>query len=91
VNNYSSRRPVGVAGFRGYSGAELVRILSRHPGVEGILLEHRQDNKERNAPLGQKPPKIIPADPQAIRQEGLELVFLATRFEVSIELAPGIL
>lgn len=82
---------MGVVGFRGYSGAELVRILSRHPGVEPILLEHRVESEFRSAPLGQKPPKIIPNDPAAIRQEGLELVFLATPADVSIELAPAIL
>jgi N-acetyl-gamma-glutamyl-phosphate reductase len=82
---------VGIAGFRGYSGAELVRILSGHAGVEVVLLEHRQESEERSAPLGQKPPKIIPTDQQAIRQEELELVFLATPTEVSLALAPEML
>jgi N-acetyl-gamma-glutamyl-phosphate reductase len=91
VNNYTQRRSVGVAGFRGYSGAELVRLLARHSGVEPILLEHRPEAESRNAPLGQKPPKIIQSDPQSIRQEALDLVFLATPAEVSIALAPAIL
>ena len=65
MNNHSKRHNVGVAGFRGYSGAELVRILARHPGVEVFLLEHRSDSEQRLAPLGQKPPKIIPATPEA--------------------------
>ena len=78
-------------GFRGYSGAELVRILSRHPAVEPVLLEHRSDGDTPPAPLGQHPPKTIPSAPEAIKQEGLELVFLATPTEVSIEVAPGIL
>lgn len=81
-----------MVGFRGYSGAELVRILSRHPGVEAVLLEHRSsDSYTRPAPLGQKPPKTIPASAEAIRQEGLRLVFLATPVEVSIEMTPEIL
>lgn len=91
MNNYSKRIPVGIAGFRGYSGTELVRILSRHPQVEVVLLEHRFDSEERSGLLGLKPPKSIPASADAIRQEGLELVFLATPVEVSMELAPGIL
>ena len=33
---------VGIVGYRGYSGAELVRILSRHSGVTPVLLEHRE-------------------------------------------------
>jgi N-acetyl-gamma-glutamyl-phosphate reductase len=91
VNNYSTRHKVGVAGFRGYSGAELVQILARHPGVDIFLIEHRSDSEQRVAPLGQKPPKIIAATAEAIQQEGLDVVFLATPPEVSMELAPGIL
>jgi N-acetyl-gamma-glutamyl-phosphate reductase len=91
VNNYSKRPSVGVVGFRGYSGSELVRILSRHAHVDVVLLEHRSDSEERPGLLGLKPPKNIPATVEAIQQEGLELVFLATPAEVSMELAPGIL
>jgi N-acetyl-gamma-glutamyl-phosphate reductase len=82
---------IGVAGFRGYSGGELLRILSRHPEVEVVLLEHRSDFDEHPGLLGLKPPKSIPATADAVRQEGLELVFLATPAEVSMELAPAIL
>ncbi len=82
---------MGVVGFRGYSGAELVRILSRHRSVELVLLEHRSDAEERVRPLGQEPPKTIPATAEAIQQEGLDLVFLATPAQVSIDLTPGIL
>ncbi|HET9790615.1 MAG TPA: N-acetyl-gamma-glutamyl-phosphate reductase, partial [Candidatus Angelobacter sp.] len=39
MNNYSTQHGVGVVGFRGYSGAELVRILRKHPGVDVTLLE----------------------------------------------------
>ena len=92
MNNYSSRHNVGVVGFRGYSGAELVRLLSRHPGVELFLLEHRADAEaETVAPLGQKPHKTIPATPEAIKLEKLDLVFLATPAEVSMDLARGVL
>lgn len=82
---------MGVVGFRGYSGAELLRILFRHPGVETVLLEHRSDAEDRVRPLGQQPPKTIAATPEAIQQEKLDLVFLATPPQVSIELAPAIL
>ncbi len=88
MNNYSQRRSVGILGFRGYSGAELVRILARHPGVEVFLLEHRSDPAERPRPLGQTPPKTIPATAEAIREQKLDLVFLATPAEVSLELVP---
>jgi N-acetyl-gamma-glutamyl-phosphate reductase len=91
VNNYPKRHTVGVAGFRGYSGAELLRILARHPEVEPILLEHRSDAEHGAHPLGYKPPKSIPAKAEAVRQEKIELVFLATPADVSIELTPQFL
>ena len=69
----------------------MVRILSRHPAVEPILLEHRSDPEDRLAPLGTTPPKIIPATSEAIRQDGLKLVFLATPTDVSVGLAREIL
>jgi len=82
--------PVGIAGFRGYSGAELVNILSRHPHVEPVLLEHREsDDKAR--PLGHPGPRRASLTPQAVHAEGLAAVFLATPPEVSIELAMPLL
>ena len=78
-------------GFRGYSGAELVRILSHHQGVELVLLEHRSDSEARSGPLGRTPPKTISASAEAIQQEGIDLVFLATPAEVSIQMAPVLL
>ncbi len=89
MNNYTKQ--VGVIGFRGYSGAELVRILARHPQVETTLLEHRADSEGRTGPLGRKIPKTIPATAEAIQTEKLDLVFLATPAEVSIDLMPGVL
>jgi N-acetyl-gamma-glutamyl-phosphate reductase len=84
-------RKVGIVGFRGYSGAELVHLLKRHPGVETWLLEHRQDAEHRPEPLGQTGPKRTAANAEAATAEGLTLVFLATPPEVSMELAPGFL
>jgi N-acetyl-gamma-glutamyl-phosphate reductase len=91
VNINSKRHKVGVVGFRGYSGAELVRILDRHPGVELYLLEHRSESESRPVPLGQKPPTTIPSSLDAIREEKLDLVLLATPPDVSMTLARGIL
>jgi len=78
-------------GSRGYSGAELVRLLRKHPHVELILLEHRSDVDGHVGPLGQTPLKTIPATAGAIQSEKLDLVFLATPPGASIELAPSIL
>jgi N-acetyl-gamma-glutamyl-phosphate reductase len=85
------RSPVGIVGFRGYSGAELVAILQRHGSVEPVLLEHRSDAGERPLPRGHGGPKQIPATPEAVRSEKLAAVFLATPAEVSLDLAPALL
>lgn len=84
-----SRQRVGIVGFRGYSGAEAVRILDRHPHVVPVLMEHRADGQEgahqwhRHA--------VIPCTPEAAAGEGLVAVLLATPAEVSMELTPGML
>lgn len=82
---------MGVVGFRGYSGVELVRLLTRRTSIDVFLLEHRSDSEQRPVPLGHKPPQTIAATPDAIKQEALDLVFLATPPEVSLELTPAIL
>jgi N-acetyl-gamma-glutamyl-phosphate reductase len=82
--------PVGIVGFRGYSGAELVSILSRHPRVQPVLLEHR-DADDRPRPLGHPGPRRVPLTAESVRAEGLAAVFLATPAEVSIELTPALL
>jgi N-acetyl-gamma-glutamyl-phosphate reductase len=35
--------PVGVVGFRGYSGAEAMQLLARHPHFTPVALEHRAE------------------------------------------------
>jgi len=82
---------VGIVGYRGYSGAELVRILRRHPGVEAYLLEHRAESGPESQIRGAEPPECLPCDPQVIHAEGIVLVFLATPPEVSLGLAPAVL
>jgi N-acetyl-gamma-glutamyl-phosphate reductase len=82
---------IGIVGFRGYSGAELVRLLEGHSGVESVLLEHRQDSDDPPQHLSAKPRTRVPSTPEAIKAEGLALVFLATPAGVSMELAPGVL
>ena len=81
----------GIVGFRGYSGAELVAILRKHPQAEPWLLEHRSDAGGRPEPRGDSAPPRLPCDPEAVAREGIQCVFLATPPEVSIELAPKML
>lgn len=81
----------GIVGFRGYSGVELVQILSRHRFVEPVLLEHRSDSAGRAFPIGHKSPLTATLSPEVVAENQLSVVFLATPPEVSMELTPGLL
>src|SRR5215471_15243213 len=81
----------GIVGHRGYSGAELVRILDRHPEVSPILLEHREDGGGSSRIRGRHSLRSIPCTADAVRAEGIGVVFLATPADVSMELAPAML
>jgi N-acetyl-gamma-glutamyl-phosphate reductase len=90
------KTPVGIIGFRGYGGAELVEILQRHPLVKPVLLEHREaptkeTSEDRPWPLGDKGPRCVAYGEDAVRSEGLAAVFLATPAEASMELAQPLL
>jgi N-acetyl-gamma-glutamyl-phosphate reductase len=87
MNNYK----VGIVGFRGYSGAELVRLLARHPHADPILLEHREDSERRPQPISANQPRSVKCTPEAVKAENLALIFLATPADVSMELAPKML
>src|SRR5215475_1609499 len=80
----------GIVGYRGYSGAELVRLLERHPHVVPVLLEHRETG---DSPSIRRPKTHRAAElgPQIVEREQLSVVFLATPPEVSMELAPELL
>jgi N-acetyl-gamma-glutamyl-phosphate reductase len=81
----------GIVGFRGYSGAELLRILGHHPQVTPWRMEHRADAAAAPGPRHGKVVPSLPADPQAAAAAGLDVAFLATPHEVSMELAPALL
>src|ERR1022692_4686045 len=71
----------GIVGYRGYSGAELARILERHPRVTPVLLEHREDAAVHPRPQGPSGPRHVPCTPEAVLAEGISIVFLATPAE----------
>ncbi len=86
------RTRVGIVGHRGYSGAELLHILHRHPSVAPVLLEHREDgNAGTRFRLGGKVVPRVPSNPASVQSEDLKAILLATPPEVSMELAPGFL
>jgi N-acetyl-gamma-glutamyl-phosphate reductase len=78
---------VGIVGHRGYSGAELLTLLGGHPWVEPVLLEHRGDGAGPTPIRGGKGPVSLPCTAAAVREAGLQVVFLATPPEVSMDLA----
>ncbi len=84
------RTPIGIVGFSGYSGADLIEILSRHPHAEPILLEHRDATPEPR-PIGYTGPRRMPLAPESVRSAGIKGVFLATAPDVSMDLTPGFL
>ena len=79
---------VGIVGYRGYSGAELIQILKQHPHVEPVLMDHREDPGGGPAIRRTNPPARIGCTAEAVTQQQLAIVFLATPPEVSMELAP---
>src|ERR1035441_6787870 len=79
---------VGIVGYRGYSGAELVHLLDRHAHVKSVLMDHREDSGGAPAIRRVQAPPRIACTGDAVRQDGLAVVFLATPPEVSMELAP---
>jgi N-acetyl-gamma-glutamyl-phosphate reductase len=82
---------VGIVGHRGYSGAELVRILNRHPHVEPVLLEHRDDPGGGPKLRKTSPLRRAALGPEVVASEKLAAVFLATPPEVSMDLTPTLL
>jgi N-acetyl-gamma-glutamyl-phosphate reductase len=81
----------GIVGFRGYSGAELVSLLERHPNAAPVLLEHREETG--SGPKHHRPSKTprFACTPEAVREAKLDVVFLATPPEASMELSPWLL
>ena len=69
----------------------MVRLLRQHPSVEVVLMEHRGDAEYPLAPLGRKPLETVPATSEALRQDKIDLVFLATPHGPSQDLAPSFL
>jgi N-acetyl-gamma-glutamyl-phosphate reductase len=84
-----------VLGATGYSGLELTRLLLRHPRLEKPALLRRSD-ADAVCNLAELFPSLsgngsYPLQPlswPALKQQGIELLFLATPHEVSRSLVP---
>ncbi len=85
-----------VLGATGYSGLELTRILLRHPRLEKPVLLRRPLDKGGAADLAEVFPVLsgnggYPLHPLSwlfLKQQGVQLLFLATPHEVSRSLVP---
>jgi N-acetyl-gamma-glutamyl-phosphate reductase len=88
MSGTSKNLRAGVVGFTGYSGAELIGILKRHPAATPVLVEHREQTADE-APVFDDGTERRPLTAEGVK--GLDVVFLATSAEVSIESAPMIL
>jgi N-acetyl-gamma-glutamyl-phosphate reductase len=85
-----------VLGATGYSGLELTRLLLRHPRLEKPALLRRQSAADGASNLAEIFPSLsgngrYPLQPlswPAVKQQGIELLFLATPHEASRLLMP---
>jgi N-acetyl-gamma-glutamyl-phosphate reductase len=85
-----------VLGATGYSGLELTRILLRHPRLEKPALLRRSADNGSATDLADVFPvlsgnggyQLRPLSWPALKQQGVELLFLATPHEVSRALVP---
>src|SRR5262245_49533010 len=85
---------VAVAGATGYTGQELLRILSRHPSVTIVAATSSgaASSATRKLPALAHifTGEITPLDPAALASEA-EVVFLALPDKAAAELAPALL
>ncbi len=96
-----ARKRVIIVGAGGYSGAELVSILSRHPGAEvvGLFASARREKGDQAGKFDEIFPRfrgvcdlpILPFEHGAAAALKPDAVFLATPHEASVELAPELL
>ena len=92
----SAKLKTAVVGATGYSGLELTRLLLRHPQVDTPLLLSRQSEGNGSANLADMFPVLsgngsYPLQPLSwvtLKDQGVQLLFLATPHEASRSLVP---
>jgi N-acetyl-gamma-glutamyl-phosphate reductase len=88
-----------ILGATGYAGRELITLLARHPAVALVRLMSSGRDGQRHVPIEQSHPalrsisdvRVQPLDTDDLTTSGVELAFLATPHEVSLEIAPLLL
>ncbi len=85
---------IGIVGGSGYTGAELLRILHTHPGVEVTLITSRAD---AGKPVGDAFPALRGrtnlkfTEPDVDALAGCDIVFFATPHNVAMNMVPELL
>lgn len=90
--------PIAIVGASGYTGAELIEILCKHPRVKIVGL-FGSDKQSENPPLSKLHPQfrqrvempVQASNLEVIVASGAKAVFLATPHELSHELAPKLI
>lgn len=87
-----------IVGASGYTGAELVRYVARHPQMKLVALAVSEQSKDAGKQLSDLHPQLtgvvdLPLQPltTAVTNEKTDLVFLATDHAVSHDLVPEFL
>ena len=97
---------IAIVGASGYSGMELVRILSAHPRVELVRLYSSPQKQENSTSSGTRPSNgtpdadflfrtnarvpLMPFDERQLLNSSPDVVFFATPNETSNDLIPGL-
>jgi N-acetyl-gamma-glutamyl-phosphate reductase len=92
----SAKLKTAVVGATGYSGLELARLLFHHPRLEKPVLVSRENGSGATTNLADVFPALsgnggYPLQPlswEKLKQQGVELLFLATPHETSRSLVP---
>ena len=89
MNSYAQTVRVGVAGATGYTGVELIRLLSRHPGVRVSAAMGAPGAAPRKVPalkrLWDEPVNGLDLD---VLADASDAVFLALPDHAAAEIAP---
>ena len=84
----------GIVGGTGYTGVELLRLLSRHPDVELVAVTSRAEQGKPVAGVFPSLRGVVDlsfSDPETTVLETCDLVFFATPSGIAMHRAPGLL
>ena len=96
MNDTQPRVRVGILGASGYAGAELIRLLARHPKAQIALLTAKRHVGERIDDIfphlaGLGLPRLAGLAGDSVAEAGLDVVFCALPHGITQEVATGLL